>query len=539
MVLHAPYGFSVRESAFTNRQEAICLEVTMEIKVKHGAVTKDAGEILLLSHYEGEKLSSEVASVNKRVGGGIDEVIVSEEFSGKFLQTIALRTDRKIGFSRVLLLGLGKRSEMTLDRLRQGMGRAASYVREVGLSRFSTPVDGEVLARISVEHRAQAMVEGILLGLYQFQRYKTDCKELPKELKECTLMVADKKDLASVEEGILFGKYVAEGVNYVRDLCNTPSNVVTPGRLAEEAKQIAEEYHLRVEVLDRPDIERLGMGGLLGVARGTVEPPKFIILEYEGAGKKGRPIALIGKSVTFDSGGISLKPSDNMEQMKYDMTGGATVLGTIKVAAQLRLPVNIVGFLPATDNMPSGTAMHPGDVLTILNGKTVEVINTDAEGRLCLADALSYAARYKPTVMIDLATLTGACVVALGHHAMALMGNDQKLLSLLKRGGEETGERVWELPLWDEYMNQIKSDIADLKNTGGRPGGTITAGLFLKQFVGDIPWVHLDIAGTSWNGDTPRPYIPKGSTGVGLRLLLWYLRHQALRSGRHSKKKIK
>ncbi len=508
----------------------------MEIRVKSGEVIKGAGEILVLSHYEGEKLSSEVALVNKRVGGGIDEVVASGEFSGKFLKTLVFRTDHKIGFARIFLLGLGKRSEMTLDRLRQGMGRAASCVREIGLTRFSTLVHGEVLGYLPVEHRVQAMVEGILLGLYQFQRYKTDRKESLKEIEECTFIIPDKANLSSVEEGIRFGKYVAEGVNYVRDLCNSPSNVVTPCRLAEEAKKIAEEYHLQVEVLDRPDIERLGMGGLLGVARGTVEPPKFIVLEYEGAGKKGRPIALIGKSVTFDSGGISLKPSDNMEQMKYDMTGGATVLGTIKVAAQLRLPVNIVGFLPATDNMPSGTAMHPGDIVTILNGKTVEVINTDAEGRLCLADALSYAARYKPTAMIDLATLTGACVVALGHHAMAIMGNDPNLLSLLKRGGEETGERVWELPLWDEYLHQIKSDIADLKNTGGRPGGTITAGLFLKQFVGEIPWVHLDIAGTSWNGDAPRPYTPKGSTGVGLRLLLWYLCHQVRRSGRDTRK---
>jgi leucyl aminopeptidase len=299
--------------------------------------------------------------------------------------------------------------------------------------------------------------------------------------------------------------------------------VATPSRLAEEAKKIGSEHNMQVSVLERSDIEKLGMGAFLAVAKGTVEPPKFIVLEYEGAKRKGRPVALIGKSVTFDSGGISLKPSDNMEQMKYDMSGGATVLGVMRVAAQLQLPLNIVGFLPATDNMPSGTAIHPGDVVTSLSGKTVEIINTDAEGRLCLADALTYALRHKPIAMIDLATLTGAVVVALGHHAIGMMGNDAKLTAEIQKAADDTGERVWPLPLWDDYFNQIKSDVADLKNTGGRPGGSITAGLFLKQFVGETPWVHLDIAGTSWNGEGPRPYIPKGSTGIGLRLLVQYL----------------
>jgi leucyl aminopeptidase len=495
----------------------------MEIKVKKGALTKERGEILVLSQYEGETPADELASIDKAIGGKIREVIASEEFTGKFLQTMVLRTDGKIASPRLLLLGLGKRADITLDRIRQGMGRAASQTREMGLVQLSTQLHGKGLPRISVHDLAAALVEGVLLGLYQFQTFKTDRQALPKEIRDCTLVDPDEKKIVDMQMGALRGKLIAESANYVRDLCNTPSNVVTPGRLAEEAKRIGSEYGMRVTVLERSDIEQLGMGAFLAVARGTVEPPKFIVLEYEGAKRKGRPVALVGKSVTFDSGGISLKPADNMEQMKYDMSGGATVLGVMKVAAQLQLPINIVGFLPATDNMPSGTAIHPGDVVTTLSGKTVEIINTDAEGRLCLADALTYALRHKPVAVIDLATLTGAVVVALGHHAIGMMGNDPKLTAEIQKAGDETGERVWPLPLWEEYFNQIKSDVADLKNTGGRPGGTITAALFLKQFVGETPWVHLDIAGTSWNGEGGRPYIPKGSTGVGLRLLIQYL----------------
>jgi leucyl aminopeptidase len=273
-------------------------------------------------------------------------------------------------------------------------------------------------------------------------------------------------------------------------------------------------------------MERHGMGALLGVARGSHEPPKFIILEYRGAARSERPIVLVGKTVTFDSGGISLKPAENMEQMKADMTGGAAVLAAIRAAARLRLPLNIVGLIPATENMPGGRATKPGDILTSLSGKTIEVINTDAEGRLILADALTYAARYKPEVLVDIATLTGACVVALGNHAIGVLGNDERLIGELKDAGEHCGERAWQLPLWEEYFEQIKSDVADVKNTGGRPGGTITAAAFLSKFVGDATWAHLDIASTDWS-DRERAYLPKGATGVGTRLLIQFLCNRA------------
>ncbi|HIE65748.1 MAG: leucyl aminopeptidase [Nitrospira sp.] len=513
----------------------------MEITVKQGSVLKAKGEILILTHYEGEDLAKEIASVDKAIGGLIREVIATEGFAGKFLQTTLIRPNGKTGFPRLLIIGLGKRNEVTLDHIRKGMGRAATLVREIELGEISIPVYAKQVRRVSIRDLSQAIIEGVLLGLYQFQRYKTE-RPNTTEIKNCTLLSSDRKSILDIRIGANRGNRIAEAVRYVRDLCNTPSNMATPSHLAEEAVHIGAEHGMHVEVYDRSEIEKIGMGALLAVAQGTAEPPKFIVLEYEGARtdssikqstrkKKKKPIVLVGKSVTFDSGGVSLKPSDKMELMKYDMSGGATVLGVMRVVAELNLPIHIVALLPATDNMPSGTAVHPGDVVTTLSGKTVEVINTDAEGRLCLADALTYAARYKPAAIIDLATLTGACVVALGQHAIGLMGNDQKLISQIENAGRETGERAWQLPLWESYFNQIKSDVADLKNVGGRGGGAITAGLFLKQFVGKTPWVHLDIAGTAWNHDGGHPYIPKGATGIPLRLLIQFLSNLTMKSG--------
>jgi leucyl aminopeptidase len=486
----------------------------MEITVTR-RLSKQEG-VRLLFQYEGES----AVAPDKVIGNAVKATLASlppGAYPGKFLETVLLRTDG----AALLLIGLGKRSDVTPDRLRQGMGSAAKAVRDAVFSRLCATIPP--IQNISSSDVAQAMAEGVCLGLYQFQKYKTD-RPTQRSVESVVLVAPNGMDAAQMESlraGVARGMQIAEGVNAVRDLCNAPSNIVTPTRLAEEARAIAAELNLSVSVLERE--EMVGMGALLGVSRGTLEPPKFIVLEYQGAPKSLRPVVLVGKSVTFDSGGISLKPAEEMDRMKYDMTGGAIVLQTIRVAARMNLPLNIVGLLPATDNMPSGSALHPGDVVTTHAGKTVEVINTDAEGRLCLADALSYAARYNPAVLIDLATLTGAASVALGAHAMALFGNDPALIGQVCAASEESGERVWQLPLWEDYFSQIKSDIADLKNTGGRGGGAITAALFLKQFVGSTPWVHLDIAGVSWNSEAPRAYIPKGATGVGLRLLVAYL----------------
>ncbi|MBN4054548.1 leucyl aminopeptidase [Nitrospira defluvii] len=495
----------------------------MEIKVKSGPVTTKKADILLLGYFEDEDPGGIFATIDRAMKGNIRKIIAVEGFKGNFLQTIMVRLEGRMGIERLLLIGLGKRKELTEDRVRQAMGRGSAAAQKIGLRRLLVYSDPKVLKKTTPRRLAQTVVEGLMLALYTFDRFKTEKPKMPM-IEECVLLVPERTQIISAEKGALRGKIIAEGVHYVRDLCTLPSNIVTPSYLAKEAKAIADAGEMEIEVLERADIETLGMGSFQAVAQGTVEPPKFIVMVYRGTGgRKQRPVALIGKSVTFDTGGISLKPSADMGLMKYDMTGGATVLGVMKVLGQLRLPIDVVAILPATDNMPSGSAVHPGDVVTSLSGKTIEIDNTDAEGRLCLADALTYALRYKPTVMIDLATLTGACVVALGQHAIGLMGNNDQLISQIQSTGEETGERLWPLPLWEDYFNQIEGSIADLKNVGGRGAGTITAGLFLKQFVGDVPWVHLDIAGTSWYSDGRHPYIPKGATGVGLRLLTEYL----------------
>jgi leucyl aminopeptidase len=310
-----------------------------------------------------------------------------------------------------------------------------------------------------------------------------------------------------------------------RDLVSHPGNVVTTGYLAEIARGLARRHNLVCRVLEIDELEQLGMNALVAVGKGAAEPPRLIVLEYRGAVEKERPIVLIGKGITFDSGGISIKPGAGMEEMKTDMAGGAAVIGVMEVVATMKLPVNLVVIIPTAENMPDGKAYKPGDVVTSMSGLTIEITNTDAEGRLILCDALHYAQKYNPVAMIDLATLTGACVVALGHEASGVMGNNQRLLNALKKSGERSSERIWELPVWDCYGESMKSDIADLRNAGSRDGGSITAGWFLKQFVGKIPWAHLDIAGTAWC-DKAKPCAPKGATGVGVRLLVEYLQNR-------------
>lgn len=498
----------------------------MEIDVKSASLNTAEGAVCLVAYFEDEGIKGKgpIASLNRVLGGEIKMLTSSEKFSGKFLETLLIRTGGKMGFDRLVLLGLGKRVDVTEDRLRQSVGKGATLVQTMGLSEITLHCDAKMLGKAGVESLAQSLVEGLLLSLYCFDRLKTDQKN-SKKITRCTVLVEDAKALAATECGAVRGKVIAEGVCYTRDLCTMPSNMATPTYLANEATQIAAASGMSIEVFERDEIESMGMGAYAAVAQGTDEPPKFIVLQYHGAskGRKKKPIVLVGKAVTFDTGGISLKPGANMEQMKYDMAGGATVLGVMKAVAALKLPLDIVAILPATDNMPSGKAIHPGDVVTSLSGKTIEIINTDAEGRLCLADALTYGARFKPAAMINLATLTGACVIALGQHAMGMMGNNPALLKKVQAAGEAVSERTWELPLWDTYQNQIESPVADLQNVGGRGAGTITAGLFLKAFVGDVPWVHLDIAGTSWYNDGRHPYVPKGASGVGVRLLVYYL----------------
>jgi leucyl aminopeptidase len=494
----------------------------MNVTVKQGKIEREPAEVLVLTHFDGDGLNDQAAAVDRALGGQVRNLLTSGEFEGRLNQAVLLHTSGKAAAKRVLLVGLGKKKDARVDHVRQAMGTAVKRVRQAGATSFVTGLHGEDLSKTTAVELAQALVEGAILGAYQFTEYLSEKKAADKRVARLTLLAADARQLADLKEGARRGTAAAEAAMFVRDLCNHPSNVMTPTRVAAEAKKIGRERGVRVKVLERAQVERLGMGSFLGVARGSHEPPKFIILEYTGARRAAKPVVIVGKTITFDTGGISLKPAENMEQMKADMTGGAEVLATVRAAARLRLPIHLVGILPATENMPGGRAIKPGDILKSLSGKTIEVQNTDAEGRLILADGLSYAARLKPDVVIDIATLTGACVVALGQFAIGMFGNNEDLKRAVRDSGLKAGERVWEMPLWDDYFEQLKSDVADMRNIGGRGGGMITAALFLSKFIGDHPWVHLDIASTDWS-ERERAYIPKGPTGIGTRLLIQYL----------------
>ena len=500
----------------------------MQVTVQVGRVETITAEVLVLTHCEGEPLAKQdTALLDRALGGSLNKLVQSKEFEGKANELLLYHTQGTVPAKRLVLVGLGKKNEVTLETIRQAMGSAAKRVRQAKVESFSVALPTVTPAGMSWVEMAQAMVEGAILGSYQFTVYRSEAAS-GHEVAGMNILIPRKGQLRQVTEGIRRGVATAEATVFVRDLCNHPSNVLTPTRVANEAKTIAKAEGITIKILEQKEMERLGMGALLGVARGSQEPPKFIILEYNGAKNKDvRPVVLVGKTITFDTGGISLKPAENMEHMKADMTGGAEVLASIRAAARLKLPLRLISILPVAENMPGGRAMKPGDIVTTLSGKTVEVQNTDAEGRLILADGLAYAMRYKPAALIDIATLTGACVVALGQFAIGMFGSDQPLKEQVRKSGQKAGERVWEMPLWEEYFEQLKSDVADMRNIGGRGGGMITAALFLSKFVGDCPWVHLDIASTDWS-ERERAYIPKGPTAIGTRLLVQYLIDRSL-----------
>ncbi len=496
----------------------------MEIKVKKGAPLKQKTACLVLGAFVGKLGTPVLTELDQTLDGAISRAAREKEFTGKQGQTLLLHTGKRLAAERVLLIGLGKEKGAGDERLRQGVAAATTFLQGRQIGTFTLCLPTFSLRETGLAAKAQAAVEGILLAAYRFDRYRTEKREeLPAELRDVCLLIENQKDLREVEAGVETAHCICRGVALARDLVNEPGNVKSPAFFAAKATAIAQETDLKCTVLGKGDLEKEGFGALLGVAQGSVREPRLIVLEYAGGNRDAQPIALVGKGVVFDAGGISLKPADKMDEMKMDMAGGAAVLGTLFAAALLKLPVNLVGIIPAVENLPSGSAIRPGDILTSLSGRTIEVLNTDAEGRMILADALTYAGRFNPRVVIDLATLTGACVIALGHHATAALGNHNGLIRQLLRAGDESGERLWQLPLWDDYAAQIKSDIADVKNIGGRPAGTITAAAFLQKFAEDFTWAHLDIAGTAWE-EKGRHYLPKGGTGVGVRLLIQYLR---------------
>jgi leucyl aminopeptidase len=492
----------------------------MKISVISGTLEKLKTGAAVLPVFEDGKPGQEQERADRSLGTMISRLIKRGDFTAKPGSVHLLYPEGSLVAERLILVGLGKRADLTLDRLRLAAGKAASHARSNGAESVVFAAEG---LGLDAEEAGQALTEGSMLGLYQFLKYKTnDESSKRKEIKTLTLLAGKTASVAAMRKGVSAGKIIAESAMMARDMVNHPGADMTPTVLASHARKVARQFGLKVQVLERKQIEKLGMGAFLGVAAGSIQPPKFIILEYRGGGS--RPfIALVGKSITFDSGGISIKPAENMDRMKDDMSGGAAVLGAIRNAAALKLKLNIVGLLPAAENMPGGRALKPGDVLRSLSGQTIEIINTDAEGRLILADALAYACRYKPSVIVDIATLTGACTIALGHEAAGMVGTADQYKQQIRAAGEKTGERVWELPLWENYYDAIKSDIADMKNTGGRAASVITASAFLSKFVQKFPWVHLDIAAIAWT-EKERPYTPKGATGIGTRLLTQFLR---------------
>jgi len=482
----------------------------VEIVARSGTPAQLQTEMLAVGVFEGEDFPSEIVAATGILSEG--------DFSGKKGETVLLYAPDGLAARRLLLVGLGMKESFGLDGLRRAAATAAKRARALKLDEaaFVLPTSEGSAARVAA---AEVAAEGATLGLYRFDLYKTG--EKARELGTFALVHDDE----GVAEAARTGVKLASAALLARNLANEPSSTATPRFLADRASKISDSHGMQLSVLDRAAIEAEGLNGLATVGRSATNEPRFIVLEHRKGGESA-PVVLVGKAVTFDSGGISIKPSAGMEDMKYDMSGGAAVLGAMESVGALDLPLNVVALVPATENLPGGDAFKPGDVLELHSGKTVEIVTTDAEGRLILADALSYARRYEPACVIDCATLTGACHVALGDHASGLMGNDEGLMDEVRKAGEAAGEMAWPLPLFDEYTEQIKGATADLKNSGGRYGGASTAGAFLKEFA-DYPWVHLDIAGTAYGKKARNAYTPRGGTGTPARTLVEFLRGRA------------
>ncbi|MGD8464532.1 MAG: leucyl aminopeptidase [Anaerolineae bacterium] len=503
----------------------------MDIRVISGSIEATEDELVVVNLFEGvQEPGGATGAVDRALQGAISEAIAAGDLEGKKGRVALFYPRGAIPAGRVLVVGLGPRRDFTLDTVRWAAAAAAQKARELGVPSFSSIVHGAGAGGFGLEAAAQAVVEGTLLGLYRYRELKNEQPDRP-DPEFFTLVQFGEEGLPATERGAQAGQIVAEATCLARDLVNRPANYATPADLADLALEIASDFDtMRCQVLSEEDADDLKMGAFLGVAQGSDEPAVFIVLEHNPGRDDLDTIVLAGKGITFDTGGISLKPVDRMDRMRGDMAGGAAVLAAMLAVGSLELPLHVVGLVPATENMPSARAYKPGDVLVAMNGKTVEIISTDAEGRLILADALAYASRFEPRAVVDLATLTGACVVALGRGmAAGAFGTDDGLLHRLQVASDTTGERIWPMPLYDEYLHALESLTADLTNSGGRHGGVGTSAMFLKQFVEGYPWVHLDIAGMSFEersgGDKRPAYLQKGGTGFGVRLLVQFLRN--------------
>lgn len=492
----------------------------MKLSIKATQPQKQQNTCLIIGIFEGSELHQSAKKIDEACHGYITNLLNKGFFQAKIGQTLSLFHPAGSPFDYILLVGCGKHQQLSTSKFRRiavTAVKALSGTNTVLATCYLTDLD---VGNKSLPWKARQIGEAAWDALYRFDLFKSE-KEPHIALKELIIHIPDEKEQKACEEALKQGQAIADGVTFTKNLANLPSNICTPSFLADQAKDLAKSHSsVTVNILEEKEMQKLGMGALLAVSQGSAEDAKLICLEYKGASNKLAPIALVGKGITFDTGGNSLKPADSMVGMKYDMCGAATVLGTIKAVALLNLPIHIVGIIPAVENMPGGSAYKPEDILTSMSGQTIEVISTDAEGRLILADALTYCERYQPETVIDIATLTGAVVIALGYHATGLLTNNESLAKELLKAGEESGDRCWQLPLWDEYQEQIKSPFADIANTGGRPAGTITAACFLSRFAKKFHWAHLDVAGTAamMSGTSERM-----ATGRPVPMLVQYL----------------
>lgn len=494
----------------------------MEFSIKSGSPEKQRTACVVVGVFEPRKLSVPAELVDTAARQYLSDLLRRGDMEGKAGSTLLLHNVPGTEADRVLLVGLGKEKEFREKEYREAVATAIKTLNETG------GFDGTVfLTELPVRKRGVAwrVRQAVMVAhatLYRFDRLKSKKDDVRRPLRKVTFCVERRSELAAAEAALAQGEAIAAGQAMMKDLANLPANICTPAYLAEQAQAMATDLGIKAEVLEREDMETLGMHSLLSVARGSHQPPKFIVLRYQGGQSDQKPVVLVGKGITFDTGGISLKPAPDMDEMKYDMSGAASVIGAIRASALMKLPLNVIAVVPATENMPGGQATKPGDVVTSMSGQTIEILNTDAEGRLILCDALTYCERFEPDCVIDVATLTGACVIALGHVATGLFANNDSLARELLDAGHEAYDRAWQLPLWEDYQEQLKSNFADVANIGGRPAGSITAACFLARFTKKYDWAHLDIAGTAYRAGKE-----KGSTGQPVPLLTHFLMARA------------
>ncbi|KAB2325259.1 leucyl aminopeptidase [Betaproteobacteria bacterium SCN1] len=497
-------------------------EIDLEFSIKSGAPEKQRTACVVVGVFESRKLSAPAVDIDRTSDGYLSDILRGGDMDGKAGSTLLLHRVPNILADRVLLIGLGKERDFHEKAYRDAIACAIRTLRDTGSMEATITLSEIPVKKRDVAWNIEQAVIAAHEALYRFDLMKSKTSEPRRPLKRAVFAVSRRGELKFGEIGLARGLAIAHGIGLAKDLGNTPSNVCTPEYLATEARKLAKTYRFGCEVLDQAACEKLGMGSFLSVGKGSDKPPRFIVLKHEGGAKGEKPVVLVGKAITFDSGGISLKPPAEMDEMNYDMSGGGAVLGAFRAIGELGLKLNVVGLVPSCENMPNATANKPGDIVTSMSGQTIEILNTDAEGRLILCDALTYAERFEPEAVVDLATLTGACVIALGAHPSALYANHDPLAREIEHAADDAWDRVWRMPLWDDYQDQLKSSLADMANIGGRPGGSITAACFLSRFARKYHWAHLDIAGTAYKGGRD-----KGSTGRPVGLLMHFLLNRA------------